>query len=678
MGTPLDWLPTSEFERVLRCVDDRHDRSRAFAAMTRVNTLYMVMRAGSGHLGSSFSAADIVSWLLLNELRNPFDEDGDVYFSSKGHDAPGLYAALIGLGQLPEPLLHRLRRTGGLPGHPDVHTPHMPFNTGSLGMGIAKAKGLVLADGLLGRSRRVYVLTGDGELQEGQIWESLAGAAHRAMGELTVIVDHNKIQSDTWVRDVSDLGDLEAKFASFGWGVLRCDGHDHRQLDAVLRGRAERFPDRPAAVIADTVKGAGCPTFSATTSMGHGERLYRFHSGAPATAEYRSAHAELVGTANELLRRHGLAPLAPHRDGDGDRDGVAARATADGPRLPEIYGKALVHRARRDDRIVALDADLVLDTGLIPFSRRFPERFIECGIAEQDMVSVAGGIAARGLLPFVHSFSCFLHARPNEQMYNNATEGRRVVYVGSLAGLLPAAPGHSHQAVRDVSAVGAIPGLVVLEPASPAEVRAAVDFCASTSSSVYLRLVSAPCPPEVADLRTGPLVVGRGRTVRDGGRTVAVGSGPVVLTELLRAADLLAGDGIDLTVVNLPWLNRVDPAWLADLADRADQLFVVENHYTHGGQADLLARALLELKLPTTPRLHGIGLTEVPTCGTAGEALEAHGLSAARLAGSVRTELLHGARPVPVPVPTRDGARPVPVPTRSPAGSPTTSFTRST
>ncbi|WP_242891015.1 transketolase C-terminal domain-containing protein [Actinomadura litoris] len=617
----LHWLPTSEFQRVLDGIDDRHDRLRAFSALSRVNTLYMIMKAGSGHIGSSFSAADLVSWLLLEEL----DED-EVFFSSKGHDVPGLYAALIGLGRLDEDLLHRLRRLGGLPGHPDVRTPHMPFNTGSLGMGLSKAKGLILANRLLGREQRVYVLTGDGELQEGQNWEALGGAVNAAMGELTVIVDHNRIQSDTWVRDVSDLGDLEARFAGFGWAVLRCDGHDFAAIEAVFRRRAEEFAGRPAVVIADTVKGAGCAVFAAT-SMAPGEWRYRFHSGAPEPEVYERAHGELWRAAESIVGGGGLAGLEP-RTATG-----RPPAKATGPSLPKVYGRALADAAERDERIVALDADLVLDTGLIPFSQRVPDRFIECGIAEQDMVSMAAGLAARGLLPFVHSFSCFLHARPNEHIYNNATEGRKVVYVGSLAGLLPAGPGHSHQAVRDVAAVGSVPGLVVLEPAGPRQARAAVDYCVDTPDSVYLRLVSVPVPPEVAavDAAEAPtLETGRGTVVRPGGRTVAIGAGPVVLAELLRAAETA-----DLTVVNLPWLNRVDPHWLAELAASADRIVVVENHYTHGGQADLIARALLELDLPTPPRFRGIGLTEVPRCGTADEVLDAHGLSAGRLTAAL-------------------------------------------
>ncbi|MGW2254619.1 transketolase family protein [Kitasatospora sp. NPDC001660] len=628
MNTTLAWLPADEFTRILDGIADRHDRARAFADAVRLNTLHSIMRAGSGHLGSSFSAADIVAWLLLEELKEPFAADGDVYFSSKGHDVPGLYAALIALGRLPQEQLHRLRRLGGLPGHPDVSVPHMHANTGSLGMGISRAKGMILGDRLTGRSRRVHVLTGDGELQEGQNWEALAGAVKHGLGELTVIVDHNKLQSDTWVSAVSDLGDLEAKFRSFGWGVLRCDGNSVTDFEEACKQRAQQYPGRPAVIIADTVKGRGATVFEAT-SMPEGEWRYRFHSGAPAVEDYRTAHRQLLEKVDAILARHGLEPLRPvHED-------IEPPARANGPRLPEEYGRLLTERAATDHRIVALDADLVLDVGLIPFAESHPERFIECGIAEQDMVSMAGGLAARGLLPFVHSFSCFLHARPNEQIYTNATERRKIVYVGSLAGLVPAAPGHSHQAVRDVSALGAVPGLVVLEPANRASLAAALDFCAESPESVYLRLVSTPVPEEAEALPAGPLTLGRGRVVRPGGRTVAIGSGPVVLTQLVRAAELLSAEGVDLTVVDLPWLNRVDAPWLERLAGESDQLFVVENHYTRGGQADTVARALLESGA-TPPAFTGIGLTEVPLCGTETEVLDAHGLSAARLAARIR------------------------------------------
>src|SRR5439155_2687400 len=186
----LTYVPRGEFERVLALEIDPARRTALFADLCRVNVLYMIARAGSGHLGTSFSCLDIVSSLYLNELQGD-----DVCFSSKGHDAPAFYAVLMALGRIPFDRIHTLRRLDGLPGHPDVSTPSIETNTGSLGMGVSKAKGMLIANRLRGRRGRVFVLTGDGELQEGQFWESLPSAANQRLAELTVIVDHNKIQS---------------------------------------------------------------------------------------------------------------------------------------------------------------------------------------------------------------------------------------------------------------------------------------------------------------------------------------------------------------------------------------------------------------------------------------------------------------------------------------------------
>src|SRR5262252_3089661 len=164
----LSFVPADEIRRVRAAVADRFARAEILADICRLNTLYMIMNAGSGHIGSSFSSTDIITWLWTEELVDPNSgrPAADTYFSSKGHDAPALYALLIALGKLDADLLYRLRRLGGLPGHPDVETPFIATNTGSLGMGIAKAYGMARAQRLTRRGGGIVVMTGDGELQE--------------------------------------------------------------------------------------------------------------------------------------------------------------------------------------------------------------------------------------------------------------------------------------------------------------------------------------------------------------------------------------------------------------------------------------------------------------------------------------------------------------------------------
>src|SRR5947199_7134217 len=223
----LKLIPPEEFEGA-------GDDLGLVADMCRANALVAVKRAGSGHLGSTFSALDVVVHLLWRELNvrelGWDDPSRDVFFSSKGHDVPGLYAALNALGLIPAERLLRLRRLGGLDGHPDVGVPGIEANSGSLGMGISKGRGMAWAKRFLGRGGRVVVMTGDGELQEGQNFEGLQAAAAHGQGNLWVGVDRNELQSDKPTEEILALGEIEAKLSAFGWYVASCDGHDHGAL----------------------------------------------------------------------------------------------------------------------------------------------------------------------------------------------------------------------------------------------------------------------------------------------------------------------------------------------------------------------------------------------------------------------------------------------------------------
>src|SRR5258705_246500 len=445
----LRYVPVEEFTRVVNAKADAAAKAAAFAALARINTLYMIEGAWSGHIGTSFSSLEIMSWLFLNELRDldKGPDRCDIFFSSKGHDAPALYAALIGLGLLPAEKLLQLRRLGGLPGHPHVETPYIQANTGSLGMGISKAKGMALANRLAGTPRRIFVLTGDGELQEGQFWESLGSAANMKLGEIVAIIDHNKIQSDTWVRKVSDLGDLEAKLRAFGWHVSRCDGHDVAAIERTLRS-LDAVTDRPKAIVADTINGRGVS----------------FMEG-------------------------------PHA------------------------------------------------------------------------------------LPIAHSFACFLSTRPNEQISNQCSESSRVIYFGSLAGVLPGGPGHWHQSVRDISALGAVPNLLLAEPAAEGEVRALLDYLIDgTAESAYLRLVSVKWPLPFEYPSSVRVEVGKGWVVRPGKDALVLGYGPWMLSNAWHAAEEIEkATGARVRLVNLPWLNRVDAAWLKETIGGCRTIVTVDN-----------------------------------------------------------------------------------------------------
>src|SRR3989344_3973971 len=555
MTNSLFRVPMQEIDRVRNSVSDEFLRAEILADIFRINALYMIRYTGSGHPGSTFSCMDIATWLWTEEMTNPNEEGkthSDIYFSSKGHDVPALYAILIGLGKLPFEMIQKLRRLGGLPGHPDRQTPYLMTNTGSLRLGISKAPGMAKGKRLQGKTGRVYVLTGDGELQEGQIWESLQPTVNGKFSEITVIVDHNKFQSDKKVEEVSHLGEIENKFRSFGWEVARTDGHDVRKVHEILE-RFEKIKDRPQILIADTSKGRGVSFMEKVAPDG----LYKFHSGAPRYDDYRAALEEISGRLNEKFSKLGLGPLklesfpAPER--------VLPKKPEN---LVEAYGEELVKIGHENKEIVVLDADLMPDCGITNFSRKFPERFFECGIAEQDMVSLAGGLALFGKIPVVHSFACFLSTRPNEQIYNNATEKKKIIYVGTLAGLLPGGPGHSHQSVRDISALGGVPGLVMIEPANEKEAKLAIRWAVDKNpGQAYLRFSNVPLDLPYSLSPDYKLEKGRGVFLANGKEAALVSYGPVMLREAFLASGLLKEKKFGLAVMNFPWLNAVDSEW---------------------------------------------------------------------------------------------------------------------
>ena len=646
----LSLVPRGEFDRVRLADVPGDERLSLLADMARANALTAVKRAGSGHLGSSFSAMDMVTFLFEEELTTAQlgweHPDRDVYFSSKGHDVPGLYAVLHSLGVIPTERLLRLRRHGGLDGHPDIRVPGIEANSGSLGMGISKGRGMAWAKRFLGRGGRVVVMTGDGELQEGQNWEALQAGAHEAIGNLIVVVDRNELQSDRRTEEILALGDLEEKLRSFGWYVEACDGHSFLELREAFEDlRFER--ERPKVLVANTIKGKGVSFMEHPVALEEGGGTYRWHAGAPNDDAFEGAFEELTRRIRDALAQHGLGelalePVAPLEDEPATSLECEPASGAGAPRrklkesaeyVAEAYGETLIDLADRHPELVVLDADLASDCRIRGFELRYPRRFIEVGIAEQDMVSMAAGLARQGLLPVVNSFASFLASRANEQIYNAASEEGRIVYGCHYAGLIPAGPGKSHQSLRDVSLLAALPNVAIVHPANSEETRALVEWAvADAAESVAIRLAIGPSPRRIELPRDYRAAVGRGTLLVSGKDAVVLSYGPVMLHETLAAAEALRARGVRLAVVDMPWLNRFDAAWLEEAVAPFQHVFVVEDHAPVGALGDALRR---ELQRPATV----FGVEGWPACGTPREALRFHGLDGASLADRIAAAL---------------------------------------
>jgi transketolase len=279
---------------------------------------------------------------------------------------------------------------------------------------------------------------------------------------------------------------------------------------------------------------------------------------------------------------------------------------------------------------------LSADCGLRLFENAFPQRFIESGIAEQDMVSTAGGLALQGLLPVVNSFGVFLASRANEQIYNNATEKTKIIYVCHYAGLIPAGPGKSHQSVRDISLFGALPNVITVEPANAIETKEALKWCVNEASqSCMMRLAISPSPRTIPFPDDYHFTFGQGTAVVDGQDAVLLAYGPVMLNEAMVAAEFLCEQNLSLKVINLPWLNHIDPDWFEKTVADFETIFVLDNHSQFGGLGDQVLNTAQKSNGLRCKKYIKLALNEYPACGTPPEVLAYHQLDGKSIAAKI-------------------------------------------
>ena len=266
------------------------------ACKVRIWTIEGVFNAKSGHPGGSLSAADMMTYLYFKEMNvdpaDPKNPDRDRFVLSKGHCCPSLYAALALKGYFSTDEIKVLRHIGAmLQGHPDMKgTPGVDMSSGSLGQGISAACGMALAGKLDNKNYRVYTMLGDGECEEGQVWEAAMFAVHMKLDNLCMIVDFNRLQIDGHVDDVAGLGDIGKKFEGFGFEVIRMNGNDFNEIESAFE-KAKTIKGKPTVIIADTIKGKG---------VSYMEDQVGWHGKAPNADEYKIAIEELNAQLKEL------------------------------------------------------------------------------------------------------------------------------------------------------------------------------------------------------------------------------------------------------------------------------------------------------------------------------------------------------------------------------------------
>jgi transketolase len=606
--------------------------ARELSRQLRVDSIRATTAAGSGHPTSSLSAADLMAVLALGHLRldplDPRQPANDHLIFSKGHASPLLYALLRALGAIDDAELMTLRRRGSrLEGHPTPLIPLVDAATGSLGQGLAIGVGIALAAKRFERlPYRTWVLLGDSEMAEGSVWEAFALAAKDGLGNLTAIIDVNRLGQ----RGETMLGwDTEAyarRARDFGWDAEVIDGHDHAAIDAAFT--AAEHAGRPFCVVARTVKGKGV-SFIADQPGWHGRALKR--------EEAERALGELGGVREPVLV-HGPQPI---------ESPSWARPPEQPLRLPEYrlgtlvatreaYGDALAALGESRGDVAVLDAEVSNSTYSERFGAKFPERFIETWIAEQTLVGASQGLAARGVTAFASTFAAFL-SRAHDQLRMAAVSRANLRLCGSHAGVSIGEDGPSQMALEDLALFRALHGSTVLYPCDAVSTAHLVAAMADREGICYLRTTRGKTP--VIYDAEDEFPIGGSKVLRSSDRDLAtIVAAGITVGEALAAADALARERIHVRVVDCYSVKPIDGDTLRHCADATGHLVVVEDHRPEGGLGEAVLSALgSDGGLP--PRFTHLAVREMPGSATPEEQLDIHHLSAPHIGAAVKAVL---------------------------------------
>ena len=582
------------------------------ANLMRGYDLVALAAAGSGHAGGTLSIMDITAALYLRvadlDPKNPRWEQRDRIIWSAGHKAPALYLGLAFAGFCkPEDVVTLRKLYSPFQGHP--HWPKLPgveVSSGSLGQGLSVAVGAALAARLDGRKNKVFCLMGDGEQQEGNVWEAAMEAAHYKLDNLIAIVDFNRLQIDGPVCEVMNIEPLEEKYRAFGWDIVRINGHDMKQIVAALeQAKVRTAAGKPLLVIAATVKGKGVSFM---------ENIAGWHGKSPSKEEMLKGLAEL-GLTEKIPYEQLLAKARLYQVE------VEEKLAAKQPRFRHDYWwnagpgmKAKMEPTRKgfgqslaenggDPRVVCLGLDISGSITISEFYAGHPERkprWLSMGIAEQSATAAAAGLAKEGKLPVLGTYATFAAARNLDQLRVSVCYGNfNVMVAGAHGGVSVGPDGATHQALEDLFAVCGLPNMVVVVPCDSIETKKATDYLLLEHvGPKYVRFAREATP--VVTTEDTPFVFGQANVIRLRGETEQfvdafatilasdyrnesedlsiIACGPMV-PEAMRAAWILKRDfDCETRVINLHTLKPVDRVAIIRAAKETGVVITAEEH----------------------------------------------------------------------------------------------------
>ena len=652
------------------------DRLRMIAARIRKNALENITMTGAGHPGGSLSVADILTtlyfgrtydsqsglWenLLRYDPEDPLWPNRDRLILSKGHAAPALYATLALAGFFGEDLLKIHRKVDSpLEGHPAMYrvyeengrrvehgTKGVDFSTGSLGHGLSAGAGMALHAKVYGYDYLVYVILGDGDMQEGMTWEACLTIPNKTLNNLCVIIDRNRLQVDGNTDDINSLDPLSDKLEAFNWEVRVIDGHDFYALvdtlDTFRKSRGEN--QRPLMVIADTIKGKGVSEI---------EGVCKYHAVPLTHEEYERAEAECLAVIENSERSmacrswddRNVKPLV--KSSPREREQTFQEIIRKNP-LKEYheptatrigYGNSLF-RLGSYEKIFVLNADLMGACGNTAFCEKYPEkaadpsqrRSINVGVQEANMMTMAAAMASCGKIPVANSFGVFSTGRAWEMVRQDIAYPKlNVKIIGSHTGIALGEYGVSHQAIADVGAMRILPGIVIIEPSDALQADLLFERALEYEGPVYFRVGRNPTPliyAETNPYHVAPVhdfQIGKGYSIKEGDEVCLICSGPVVV-EALKVAEAVKER---VRVIDMPTIRPIDETLVKDAALRTGRIVTIQDHFQNGGLSDEVISVLVANRLRV--EFESVALSGFAKSGSPADLYDRFGLSAKRI-----------------------------------------------
>ncbi len=639
------------------------------AKIMRAYALVSIHAAGTGHPGGSLSVMDLTAALFLREANmdccNVLSPNRDRIYFSAGHKAPALYVGLAAAGFYDMDEVVTLRKCGSVfQGHPHcLKLEGVEVSSGSLGQGLGIGVGSALAAKKDNKNYRVYVVMGDGEQQEGSIWEAAMSAAHFKLDNLCAIVDKNRLQIDGWVEEVMNIDPLAEKYRAFGWHVIEIDGHNMQQIVNAFE-EAKTVKGKPSVIIANTVKGKGVSFM---------EDQAGWHGVATKTREQLDQALSDLGVNWTKEKVDSLLALSQ----DWSKE-IAAKIDSQQPPIPGRYwwnadqkmkvemdptrmgfGRCL-ERIGDDERIVTLHADISASIRITAFEENHPERkdrVFSVGIAEQNMMQVAAGLALSGKIPVTGTYGVFAAGRPWDQIRTTICYGNLNVKIAGAHGGISVGPdGATHQSLEEISLMAVLPNMTLNVPCDSIETDKATEACIlDVVGPAYIRFAREATP--VVTKPDTPFKLGIANVIRfrgekesfvdafehklstdyspEGEHLCIIACGPMV-PEAMRAAWILKEEkGIETRVLNVHTIKPIDAKAIIDAAEQIGLIITAEEHQV-GGFGNIIAGVAAKRADHSKPlRIEMIGVRDqFGESGEPWELMKLFGLTAEHIAST--------------------------------------------